>query len=83
MAKKFTPPTPSTPAAKPVVKPVIESPVKTTVARNTPVPRADVKPKKEITHEAIAKKAYEIFVSGKGGSQVENWLRAERELKSL
>jgi hypothetical protein len=30
----------------------------------------------------IAKRAYEIYLSGKGGSQMENWLRAERELKS-
>jgi hypothetical protein len=29
----------------------------------------------------IAKRAYEIYVSGRGGSQIDNWLRAERELK--
>ena len=29
----------------------------------------------------IAKRAYEIWQSGKGGSQTENWLRAERELR--
>ncbi|MGD0541234.1 MAG: DUF2934 domain-containing protein [Tepidisphaeraceae bacterium] len=52
-----------------------------TAARNTPVPRPfAVKP--QLTHEMIAKRAYEIYRSGKGGSQVENWLRAERELKS-
>jgi hypothetical protein len=34
-----------------------------------------------VTHEQISKRAFEIFASGKGGSQVENWLRAERELR--
>ena len=30
--------------------------------------------------EAIATRAYEIHLSNDGGSDVENWLRAEREL---
>jgi hypothetical protein len=51
-----------------------------TVSRNTPVPRPSAV-KREVTHEMIAKRAYEIFVSGKGGSQLDNWLRAERELR--
>ncbi len=33
------------------------------------------------TTEQIAKKAYEIWQSGKGGNQAENWFRAERELR--
>jgi hypothetical protein len=37
---------------------------------------------RQITHEAIAKRAYEIWKSGKGGSQYDNWLRAERELRA-
>jgi hypothetical protein len=37
---------------------------------------------RQISHEAIAKRAYEIWKSGKGGSQYDNWLRAERELRS-
>jgi hypothetical protein len=53
-----------------------------TVSRNSPVPRPNPV-KREITHEMIAKRAFEIHISGKGGSQVENWLRAERELKAL
>jgi hypothetical protein len=52
-----------------------------TVSRNTPIPRPTAV-KREITHEMIAKRAYEIFVSGKGGSQTDNWFRAERELKA-
>ena len=54
-----------------------------TVSRNTPLPRPSSPVKREITHEMIAKRAFEIHISGKGGSQVENWLRAERELKVL
>ena len=34
------------------------------------------------THQEIARRAYEIYKSGKGGSQIENWLRAERELRN-
>jgi hypothetical protein len=34
------------------------------------------------THEQIAKRAYEIWKSGKGGSPEENWYRAERELRA-
>ena len=48
-----------------------------TVSRNSPIPRPAAK--REITHEMIAKRAFEIHISGKGGSQVDNWLRAERE----
>jgi Protein of unknown function (DUF2934) len=51
-----------------------------TVARNTPVPRS-VAVKPPITHEMIAKRAYEIYRSPRSGSQIDNWLRAERELK--
>jgi hypothetical protein len=50
------------------------------VSRNSPVPRPSPM-KREVTHEMIAKRAYEIYVSGKGGSQLDNWLRAERELR--
>jgi hypothetical protein len=30
----------------------------------------------------IARRAYEIYRSGKGGSDFENWCRAERELRA-
>ena len=36
----------------------------------------------QITQEQIAKRAYEIWRSGKGGSAFENWIRAERELRA-
>jgi hypothetical protein len=48
--------------------------------RNTPVPKPQATPK-VITHEMIAKRAYEIWQSGKGGSEYDNWVRAERELR--
>jgi hypothetical protein len=34
------------------------------------------------SQQEIAKRAYEIYKSGKGGSEVENWFRAERELRA-
>ena len=33
------------------------------------------------THQEIAKRAFEIYKSGKGGTPEENWYRAERELR--
>jgi hypothetical protein len=38
--------------------------------------------RKQVTQEQIAKRAYEIHISGKGGSELDNWLRAERELRA-
>jgi hypothetical protein len=34
------------------------------------------------TQQEIARRAYEIYKSGRGGSQLDNWLRAERELRN-
>ena len=34
----------------------------------------------EVTAEEIAFRAYMISLSGEGGDQLDNWLRAEREL---
>jgi hypothetical protein len=56
----------------------------TTPVRNTPVPKsapATNGARREITHEAIARRAYEISISGSGGSEFDNWIRAERELR--
>jgi len=39
--------------------------------------------KKEVSHAAIAQRAYEIWASGTGGSEFDNWCRAERELRGL
>lgn len=35
---------------------------------------------KVVTHEDVARRAYELHESGAGGTPLENWLRAEREL---
>ena len=83
MAQKA--PVVSKPAAKgevsktPVMKSVV-APVSTPV-RNTPIPKVAAA-KKEITAADVAKRAYEIYRSGTGGSETDNWHRAERELRS-
>jgi hypothetical protein len=38
--------------------------------------------KKVVTTEQIARRAYEIYASGKGGTEAENWHRAEQELRN-
>ena len=53
----------------------------TTTIRNTPIPRS-AGGKREITQEMIAIRAYEIYASGKGGSESDNWFRAEAELRA-
>ena len=35
----------------------------------------------EITQDMIARRAYEIYLSDNGGSEFDNWCRAERELR--
>jgi hypothetical protein len=35
------------------------------------------------THDAIEKRAYEIFESSKSGSATDHWVRAERDLLKL
>ena len=83
MAKKPVPAVASKKPAPAAAKPAA-SPVSTPV-RNTPLPKTASKPmaKKDITHADIAKRAYEIHCSGKGGSESDNWYRAERELRGL
>jgi hypothetical protein len=36
----------------------------------------------DVSSDEIALRAYEIHVSGGGGDEVENWLRAEAELRA-
>ena len=58
-----------------------------TPVRNTSIPKAQPKsaPKttRVITHQMIAVRAYEISRSPLCGSEYDNWIRAERELKGL
>ena len=56
--------------------------IASTPVRNSPIPKASAA-RKEVTQEHIAKRAYEIHLSGTGGSQDDNWHRAERELRGL
>lgn len=37
---------------------------------------------RQVTHNEIARRAYEIFKSGTGGTPEDNWFRAERELRA-
>jgi hypothetical protein len=56
-----------------------------TEVRNTPIPKIAKKSAapRVVTHDDIAKRAYEIHLSGTGGSETDNWYRAERELRGL
>jgi hypothetical protein len=68
-------------ATKPAAK-VSKAPAATTAVRNTPIPKAQpAAAAKVITHEMIAMRAYEISQSPACGSEMDNWCRAERELK--
>ena len=67
-----------TAAKRVVVKTVTE-------VRNTAIPKLSPAKKKvisvEVTRDQIAQRAYEIYASGHGGSETDNWFRAERELR--
>ena len=77
---------PSKPVPAKVI-PAKSTPVAVTPVRNTVVPpKPAVTPVRKpavVTYEAIAIRAYEIWRSGKGGSEQQNWVQAERELKGL
>jgi hypothetical protein len=87
MAKKAAAPVVQNkkPIASPVAaaKPAAAAAVTSTPVRNTPLPKGAVRQaaKKEVTYGDIAQRAYEIWASGQGGSEMDNWLRAERELR--
>ena len=56
-----------------------------TEVRNSPIPKvaapARAAAPRAITHAAIAERAYYIWQKT-GGSEFENWIRAERELRA-
>ncbi len=65
--------TTTTPAPAKVVTPV----------RNTAIPKVPAaQTKKEPTWDMIATRAYYISISGQGGSEYDNWCRAEYELRN-
>jgi Protein of unknown function (DUF2934) len=87
MAKPFSA-RPATPA------PSTAQPTSRTEVRNSPLPKTSFGAsasgsssssspggKKQVSQDQIARRAYEIWQSGKGGSDFENWVRAERELR--
>jgi len=36
---------------------------------------------RDVTDDAVARRAYEIHISGEGGDHLDDWLRAEEELR--
>jgi hypothetical protein len=78
-------------ASKTPLKSVTKAPVAkaasplSTPVRNSAVPKTQAAAKAPplITHDMICKRAYEIWQSGTGGSEHDNWTRAERELRGL
>ena len=83
MAKKTSTSTKS-PTAQTVVKaiPAEKVAVAQPVAVVKTTPTTPTAPTKKIaTHAQIAKRAFEISQSGHGGSEHDNWVRAERELR--
>jgi len=69
-------------AKKPAASRTASAPAATsTPVRNSSIPKTKPAARKDVTFEMIAQRAYEIWQSGDGGSECENWLRAERELR--
>ena len=80
--------TPSRPvSAKTTKTPASSAVASTTAVRNTPLPKVTAASspapaaKRVITHDMIARRAYEISRSAACSSETDNWLRAERELR--
>lgn len=63
--------------------PVRNTPIPKTVAAAAPMAAPVIAPRREITQSMIAARAYEIYASGNGGSEADNWFRAERELRGV
>ena len=85
MAKRTTSSTDKAPAPVPAAKSKAPAPevAATTPVRNTAIPKPAkpaTKSPKPMTYELISERAYFISISGTGGSQDDNWLRAESEL---
>lgn len=80
---------PAAKSAKPAAKEVKPVAKAATTVRNTSIPKPSSKPaprvstpKPELTHALIAERAYFISQSGTGGSEYDNWCRAEFELRN-
>jgi hypothetical protein len=85
MAKRPETPRPTTPSPARQAYPTTSATTSTTV-RNTAIPKAQAASQpaassRAVTNDMIAKRAYEISKSPECGSEFDNWIRAERELK--
>jgi hypothetical protein len=72
----------TTSVAKPLPKAAPGKVASSTPVRNSAIPKVAAPAKREITRDMIAVRAFEISTGGTGGSELDNWLRAERELKA-
>ncbi len=82
MARKANSAVRNSKPSKPATTPV---PIATEMRNSAVPPRSAVAAtpaSAELSHETIAFRAYEIHLSGQGGSESDNWFRAERELRS-
>jgi len=78
MAKKVT----STRPAE--ARPSTATPARTLAPKPAPnggVPRVQFMAQPTLTHDMIARRAFEIHCTDPGGSALDDWLRAERELR--
>lgn len=83
MAKKASTSRKSTSAAPKARTAKAAKPTSSTEVRNTAIPKPIAAVQKAaLTHDMIARRAYEIYASGQGGSDYDNWCRAERELRA-
>jgi hypothetical protein len=78
MAKKTTASKKIEPVSKKAAKAAVSTPV-----RNSAIPKTTAASRKtiEISSDMIARRAFEIHASGKGGSELDNWFAAERQLR--
>jgi hypothetical protein len=86
MASKKSTASKSSSSKKPTAKATASSTV-----RHTPLPKMEAfdvpvtappAARRDVTSDVIATRAYEIWASGQGGSELENWARAESELRA-
>jgi hypothetical protein len=76
-------------SSKSAPKAAAKKPVASTPVRNSPIPKvakatpAAVAAPAVISHEMIAVRAFEISCGPSCGSEFDNWVRAERELRGV
>ena len=69
----------STPVRNTALPKMAPPPLRSTAFDPQPAPTAA---RRQVTHEQIARRAYEISQSPEARSPEENWFRAERELRN-